>query len=128
MFPEWNETWLVHAQIIIYVARFNSLPEGFHNAREKLDEMLGDDWPNSLTDRERSYAFNLRAQCHHFLGEMEQAEKDYGESIRLAPDEPRWYLNRAQFWEQQGRPELERADREKAQALRRKRVAPSTRE
>jgi len=128
MFPEWNEAWLVHGQNIIYVARLNSLPKGFQNARAKLEEMLGRDWPNPLTDSERSYAFNLRAQCHNFLGDMEQAEKDYAESILLAPDEPRWYLNRAQFWEQQGRPQLEKADREKAQALRRKRITASAQE
>ena len=75
---------------------------------------------------ERSFAFNLRAQCHHFLGEMEQAEKDYTESIRLAPDEPRWYSNRAQFWDQQGRPELAKADRTEGIAARQKRLDQPT--
>jgi Tfp pilus assembly protein PilF len=53
-----------------------------------------------------------------FLGELDKAEKDYTESIELGPSQPRWYENRAQFWEQQGKPELAGVDRRRAQALR----------
>ena len=71
-----------------------------------------------LDEGERGFAVNLRGQCHHFLGEFDQAEKDYAESISLDPTQPRWYLNRAQYRAQQGKPELAAADHRQAQALR----------
>jgi hypothetical protein len=123
-YPEWNDAWLTHAQNIIYVARFSASPIGFRNVVDVMDQMVGNNWRNITTDGERSYAFNLRAQCHHFRGEMEMAEHDYGESIRLAPEQPQWYLNRAQFWGERGRPELEKVDRRKAEILTRSSTTP----
>ena len=50
--------------------------------------LLDRGWPfPPLSKGERGFAVNLRGQCHHFLGELEEAEKDYTESINLgAPD------------------------------------------
>ena len=109
---------------MIYVARFNPAPEFLQGALDGVERMLGKTWANPLSVREQSFAFNLRAQCHQFLGKMHDAQKDYEKSIRLAPDEPRWYLNRAQFWQQQGQVELEQSDREKARSLRSDAAAP----
>jgi tetratricopeptide (TPR) repeat protein len=124
IFPEWNQPWLFHSQNVIYYAA--SLPHDastFRDAIKSIDEMLSDDWSNNpLTDSERGFAINLRAQCHHFLGEMEEAERDYNKSILQAPDEPRWYLNRAQYWEQQGRKDLAERDRQTAQSARQARI------
>ena len=121
--PEWNEARLIHAQNILYAVRFNSDPDGFQTALDLIENMLRNDWVDPLTIVERSYANNLRAQCFQFLGKMENARKNY-EEFGLAPAEAQWYLNRAQFWQQQGQVELERADRETARLLRSKRAAP----
>ena len=95
IFPEWNESWLYHDQNVIYYA--GSLPydaSSFADTIKHVDEMLSADWPNDpLTDRQRGFAFDIRAQCHQFLGEIDAAESDYNESIAKALDEPRWYLN-----------------------------------
>ncbi len=72
-----------------------------------------------LEKHDRSFLTNCRAQARHYLGDWSGALKDYNESIRLAPSEPIWYLNRAQYWDQVGRPDLAAADRRMAQGLRR---------
>ena len=109
LFPEWNAAWLIHCQNLIYVDCL------IHDARvvsgscEKLDEMLSDKWDNDpLTEPERGFAINIRAQCHHYLGELDDAKRDYDEAIRLQPDEPRWYLNRARVLGFQGPPRARR--------------------
>ena len=61
---------------------------------------------------------SIRTQCHQFLGEARLLQTDYDHSIRMAPNQPRWYLNRAQFWEQQGNHQLAEADRRRANELR----------
>ncbi len=67
-----------------------------------------------LEAHEKSFLTNLRAQARHFLGDFEGALKDYNEAIRLSPREAIWYANRAQFWDQRGRPDLAAADRQAA--------------
>jgi hypothetical protein len=80
-----------------------------------MDEMLREeDIDMRLTPFEQSFAFNCRAQCHAFLGETAAAEKDYAESIRLDPGQVQWYMNRASFWDANGRPDLAQADRSSA--------------
>jgi Tfp pilus assembly protein PilF len=37
----------------------------------------------------------------------------------MEPTEPRWYLNRAQYWDQKGRPELAQEDRRNAERVKR---------
>ena len=44
-------------------------------------------WMVLLTARRVLFAI-FGAQSHHFLGELAEAEEDYNESIRLAPEEP----------------------------------------
>ena len=91
---------------------------GSRALRETVQMLLDRGWPfPPLSKGERGFAVNLRGQCHHFLGELEEAEKDYTESINLAPEQPRWYENRAQYWEQQGKPELADVDRRRWQCF-----------
>ena len=92
--------------------------EKFQDTLKRADDLLRRDFPfHHLSNWERSFAINLRAQCHFFLDEMNEAEKDYNESISLAPTEPSWYVNRARYWDKAGKPKLAEEDRRQAQAL-----------
>jgi len=118
MYPALNSCRLIHTQNIIYQGCLRSDDSQFLLAVAEMNKMLREDWMyGTLTDAERSFATNCRAQCKAFLGEIQEAERDYGESIRLLPDQPRWYLNRADFWDHSGRPELATWDRRKAKSL-----------
>src|SRR5262249_13656299 len=119
LFPQWNAIYPIHNQTLVYVAASRSEPRGFREIIRNIDELLDDDWSyGPLTPSERAFAINCRAQCYHFLGDSERARKDYDESIRLAPEEPRWLVNRAQYRDASGRPGLAAEDRRKADALR----------
>jgi hypothetical protein len=113
-----NYPRLIHIQNIVYDSCACADPSGLRYVVERTSQILDLGWQGDPPSSwERSFALNLRAQAHHLLGEMESAEADYAESIRLGPSEPRWYLNRAQFWDQQKRADLARADRTMADAL-----------
>ena len=82
--------------------------------------LLAPGWTGDpLTDAEVGFLLNIRAQAHQFLGETEEAIKYFQESIRTSPSQPRWYLNRALFWDYNGRSDLASTDRLKAEQLRR---------
>ncbi len=99
--PEWNAPYLICAQIDIYIAVLESEADGLRNIIKSINKMLGPNWiAGALSESERAFAINCRAQCYHFLGELEHAETDYAESIRIDPDEPTWHFNRAQFRKQ----------------------------
>ena len=84
LYPEWTMACLTHCQNIIYQGRIDSDPMLYRVVIEATNQRFDGDWlRNPPSDDDRSFAFNLRAQCHHFLGQMEQAEKDYTESILL---------------------------------------------
>jgi len=118
MYPNWNHSRLIHAQNTIFEAHRYSDATGFRFVMAEMDEMLRENSRYApLTAAERSFATNCRAQCHAFLGETDEAERDYSESIVLAPDERRWYTNRADFWDKNGRPDLARKDRLDAEKL-----------
>jgi hypothetical protein len=70
-----------------------------------------------LDDRERAWFTNCRAQIHLLLQHFEDAEDDYNESILLNPSQPRWYLNRAQYWDSRGRSDRAADDRHSAAVL-----------
>ncbi len=124
MFPEWNYARLIHTQNSIYTAVLRPEPSWFQPVIEDMNKMLGDNpGLDPLTPWERSFAINCRAQCHVFLGQAESGSLDYAESIRLAPDEPRWYVNRADFWNKNGRPDLAKADLLRAELIRDRRKA-----
>ena len=117
--PTWAQAWLIHFQNIVYCACIESLPEKLLYAGESMNALLQFDAAGHvLSVAERAFAVNIRAQCNHFLGSMAAAEKDYNASINLAPDQPRWYLNRAQYWEHAGWPLSAAADRWQAQVVR----------
>jgi tetratricopeptide (TPR) repeat protein len=110
---------MIHLQAILYECYAHSDPSGFKLVVEATSQHLRPGWTGeTFTSYERSFALNLRGQAYHLLGEAELAKRDYDESLRLEPQEPRWYLNRAQFWESQNRPDLARADRTKAEHIR----------
>jgi tetratricopeptide (TPR) repeat protein len=118
MYPECNAARLLHAQSVIYEACLHADIANFRSALAEMGRMQRRDWRyGALTDGEQSLAMSCSAQCHHFLGEIDEAERDYGSAISLAPGEPNLYLNRARLWEQRGRPELAARDRERALEL-----------
>ena len=78
-----------------YVALLRNDTTSLRRGIQSVDDLLKGKWVyTNLTDKERSFAINCRAQCYHFLGDLDAAERGYNESIRLDPDEPRWYINR----------------------------------
>jgi tetratricopeptide (TPR) repeat protein len=118
LYPHWNGARLIHLENIIWDSHTHGDPSGLHYIVERTTHALGPTWSGvSFTVRGLSFLLNLRAQAHHLLGEMDEAESDYAESIRLDPDEPRWYLNRAQFWDDRKHPDLAVTDRQRAQSL-----------
>ncbi len=123
LLPDWTLPYLICLQNSVYVSLLRNDPDGFRREIQTVDEFLTSDWPREpFTDQDRSFAINCRAQCHQFLGHLAEAEPDYNESIRLDPDEPRWYSNRALFRDQHSRAELADADHREAENLRRKRI------
>ena len=95
-----HEPFLFLLETTNYVAFLESDPDGFLLALKGVKETLDDhEYRETLTEGQWGFLYNIRAQAHHFLGEMSEAEKDYAESIKRAPLEPQWYLNRASFWD-----------------------------
>jgi hypothetical protein len=116
--PEWNLAHLIHTQNVIFEAVLSSDLSGFRFAKRRLDEMLGREWGNEpLSNTEKSFAFNCRAQCQLFLGELESARRDYGDSIRLDPGDPQLYLNRSKLLRHLGSTQLAEADERHARRL-----------
>ena len=70
------------------------------------------DHMGSLDEMSRAQLFNLRGFCRELLGDVDGAGGDFGEAILLDPDEPRWYPDRADFWERQNLPDLADRDNE----------------
>jgi hypothetical protein len=118
LLPQWTEPYLIEAQNNVYLGV--AFPAEDHFARNLafIDDVLS--WA-PLEDSGRAFLLNCRAQSRCFLGDLDRAEGDYDESIRLAPEEPRWRLNRAQYWKQRGRPERAAEDLRQAQSVRQRR-------
>ena len=121
LLPKNNEPHLFHEQARIYLACTSSDTSWFSQNIKRLNKLLGD---RDFTDSERAFLINCRAQSYHFLGDLENARVDYGESIRLAPEEPSWRINRAQYWEQRGQAEFAAEDRRSAARIQIQRALP----
>lgn len=93
-------------------------PAVFEETIAGVDEVLTRRY---LEPHDRSFLTNCRAQARHYLGDLNGALRDYTESIRLSPGEPYWYVNRAQYWDQRGRPDLAATDRQTAAMLQNRR-------
>jgi hypothetical protein len=105
--PHWNEAYPIYLQTYLYCYHIDRDTAVARAALDLADQLARNDFADSdPTLWEQSFLANLRGQAHHFLGENEKAEDRYAESIRLAPKERRWYLNRAQFYEEIGKPTL----------------------
>jgi Trypsin-like peptidase domain len=113
-----NDVIIINLQNYMYDAVVRLDQSSFQFLVGATTRLLGMDWPGEpLSEHERSWVFSIRAQAHHFLHEIELARDDYDKSIRIEPEDPRWYLNRAQFWESCDRPELGRLDREMCEKI-----------
>ncbi len=113
--PNSNHVRLIHIQNIIVDSFACSEPADLRYVVQRTTYILSSNWKGKpLTIREEARAFNLRAQAYHLLGETRSAEADFAKSIRVDPWERNWYLTRAKFWDQTGRPDLARADRMKS--------------
>jgi hypothetical protein len=72
--------------------------------------------PEPLDDEEKAELLDLRAFCRERLGDLDGARADFDAAIRLSEYEPRWYLDRADFWTRRNR--AEPADRDRTTARR----------
>jgi tetratricopeptide (TPR) repeat protein len=120
-----NEAWLVHAQSTVYVAYVFSDESAARDAAATLTKMLVNWNGGPMTDGQRAFAHNLRARCRVLLMDPARASADFDESVRAAPWEPRWYMERADFSERRGRREAASRDRAKAEALMLERSTPT---
>ena len=117
-YPIHAEGVLIKEQSRLYFARADDGADGYSVVLDQVKLLLNTRSMSPLSDHHKAYALNLRAQALHLLGEMENAEQSYADSIQTEPVHPRWYLNRAQYWIDSDRPALADADRRMAQFLR----------
>jgi Tfp pilus assembly protein PilF len=68
--------------------------------------------------RQKARAVATRGQAKQHLGDLNGALADLNEAIRLAPDDHRAYLIRAEIWRLLGRADLAARDRQQAHARR----------
>jgi tetratricopeptide (TPR) repeat protein len=61
-----------------------------------------------------------RGNANAKLKNLDQAEHDFNEAIRLDPEEPMLYINRADYWRNRGQKELADADMATVERLREK--------
>ena len=93
--PEWGSPVLINLESSIYLSLLNNDLDGFRRKIQTVGELLDKKLPHPrFSDNEIGFAINCREQCHHYLGDWRAAERDYSESIRLDPSEPRWFINR----------------------------------
>ena len=112
--PESLEGLCLLIQDTLYLGLLDGDRSAFREAIEGADEMLS---LKHLSPRDRGFLTNCRAQARHYLGDFDGALRDYSDSIRIAPAEPVWYANRAQFYDHRGRPDLAALDRQQAETL-----------
>jgi Trypsin-like peptidase domain len=116
--PEWNLGCLYRQHSTILLARAKGLPGECRKVLEALDGLLKRGWPyEPLSDSDRAFLFSLRGQAHGVLGEMDSADEEFTESIRIDPQEAYYYTLRAELRDRMGRKDLAKADRLKAQQL-----------
>ena len=82
--PDWLEPWLIHSQNMIWSCarrgEVRAISRSAHGVSEMAEESC------SVNDQGRArLRIEPPRQSHHFLGELKEAEKDYDESVRLAP-------------------------------------------
>jgi hypothetical protein len=114
----WNEANLINLQSTLYCVAADRDQRDVQGVVRELDRMLKEEREDEeLTNWQRGFLFSLRGQAFGCLGEVKKAEDAYAESIRVCPAEPRWYLNRAQFWDTMHKPERAAQDRKLAEEV-----------
>jgi tetratricopeptide (TPR) repeat protein len=92
--------------------------ESYHQkALKVLEEVLTSD---NLSKFDQAEAHSARGVAYDNLGEKGIALREHNEAIRLCPDEPVLWENRASYWEANGRDDLGASDRAKAREIRSK--------
>jgi tetratricopeptide (TPR) repeat protein len=109
--------YLVHTQNNLLLGRVHSDSHHFEEVVARVDETI--EWFSDDSPR-YAWALQLRAQARHHLGDLKSAEADFAESIRLDPEEPRWWSARAKFFDATGKSALASEDRRKVEELRKK--------
>jgi S1-C subfamily serine protease len=87
------------------------------NALELMNKILSTE---GLSTYSKAEAHSQRAVAWDNVGDKDRALADHNTAIRLRPEEPVYYENRADFWHYLGRTDLEAADYAKARELRKK--------
>ncbi len=116
--PERIDGLCLLIQNTLYLGLLDHDPDAYREVIEGADDILA---RKHVAARDRSFLTNCRAQARHYLGDWDGALRDYSDSINLAPSEPVWYVNRAQYYDQRGRPDLAAKDRMTAETLTRSR-------
>lgn len=99
-------------QAIAYETNDKSLYERALSVATKISQSDNVTKPGVL-----ALAHSVMGRSFMKLGDMAAAEREFNESIRLDPLSPEYYIGRAKFWKRSGRPDLERADRARADEL-----------
>ncbi|HEV3163526.1 MAG TPA: tetratricopeptide repeat-containing serine protease family protein [Isosphaeraceae bacterium] len=119
----WTEPYVFQAQAIVFMDAVSPTRSNSQRDVDCISELMTD---APLTEFERSFALNCRALSRTFLGDHQEALADYDEAIRLDPEQPCWFANRARYWKQRGRLDLSDRDFHKAEQLRRFRAVVAT--
>jgi tetratricopeptide (TPR) repeat protein len=124
-FSDWAEPYTIIAEAVVY--RNYAIPRQADTTGEirAIDELLA---KGPFNAHQRAFLINCRAQTYQLLGNLEFARDDYDASMRLDPEEPRWPLNSAQFWDSRKRPGLAVRDRRAAEKLRQHRRSAEKRD
>ena len=117
--PKWVYAYLICLESSIYISVLNNDVDSLRRGMLSVTEFLDGKWGYyKLHDKERSLAINCRAQCHHFLGNLTEAERTMANPSDWTPRSPVGTSDREQFWESRGCTTRVSADRSKAEALR----------
>jgi hypothetical protein len=122
IFPEPGLFYLVHAQNHLQYGRATSDQEYFRSVAANMNVAINN-W-SRYKYYQPAFAHHIRARAHHYLGNADAAGSDFAEAIRLDPEETRWLLGRAKFYEERGKPDLAAKDRRKAEELQAPKVNP----
>lgn len=120
--PSDPEGYILVAHIVgvVELAQNDELPaasKGWAATRQMtsmLTQLLS---AENLTPYVRAAALCKRGELRVRLGESKAALDDFGEAIRVFPEHIESYRRRADYWEAHGKPELAKADRNKASEI-----------
>lgn len=107
--------YLLMASVLNNMGSLTKQHDYNRDALNLIDKVLSID---GLSNYDRADAHSKRGVALDNLDRDDEALREHNEAIRLAPKEPVYYENRAEFWHYKKRPELEKEDYATAKKLR----------